>query len=137
MPRLEYVLWGIERHESRSGGDKWKCLPITPHILEKLWEVWAPQGHTQDTKLIWAAATLCSFAFLRAGELATPLPTCFDPEIYLCMADIAVDSLLSPLILQVTPKQSKTNPYHGRSHLVNWENGYEAVPCGCNVGLYC
>ena len=80
MPRLEYVLRGIKRSESEDGGGGWERLPITPHILQQLWGVWAPMGHLRDTKLIWALATIKSsiaetghILFLSVQSLMSPL----------------------------------------------------------------
>ena len=40
-----------------------------------------------------------------------PAASLYDPVVHLCVADIAVDSLLAPSIMNVTIKQSKTNPF--------------------------
>ena len=111
MPRLEYVLRGIKHSEGELGVSRQERLPITPHILIKLRQVWALEGELQNTKLIWAASTLCFFAFLRVGEMSYPTATTYDPEVHLCVQDIAVDDPLSPAVLQVTIKQSKTDPF--------------------------
>ena len=49
MPRLDYVIRGIKRQETERGGNSRERLPITPHILCRLWEVWAPDGHLYGT----------------------------------------------------------------------------------------
>ena len=111
MPHLKYVMRGIKRVQAEGGSKAKECLPITPHILRQLHEVWAPKRKEWDTKLIWAASTLCFFGFLRVGEMTTPSTSHFDPEAHLCIADIAVDNLQSPSIMHVTIKQSKTDPF--------------------------
>ena len=128
MPRLEYVLRGIKQKEAENGANNRECLPIMPHILGRLWEVWATTGHLQDTKLIWAASTLCFFAFLRAGEISTPSTTSYDPATNLCMADIAVDEPLSPSVLHVTIKQSKTDPFRKGVQLSIGRTGTRLCP---------
>ena len=60
-------------------------------------------------KMIWAATTLCFFGFMRVGELTTLAVSLYDPDMHLCVADIAVDSLCAPLIMNIMIKQSKTN----------------------------
>ena len=63
MPRLEYVLKGIKRVQAEEGSTIKERLPITPHILRRLREVWAPKGDKWDTKMIWAAATYVSLVY--------------------------------------------------------------------------
>ena len=128
MPQLDYVLRGIKCQETERGGNSRERLPITPHILRRLWEVWAPDSHLRDTKLVWAAATLCFFAFLRAGELTTPTTTTYDPNVHLCLADIAVDDPLSPSLLQVGIKQSKTDPFRKGVRLSIGRTGTKLCP---------
>ena len=111
MPRLEYVLRGIKRCEAEKGENGRERLPITSHILRQLREVWSSEEQHHDTKLIWAASTLCFFAFLWAGELSTHSAHAYDPDVHLCVRDIALDDPLSPTILQVSIKQSETDPF--------------------------
>ena len=111
MPCLEYVMRGVKRAESESGGGGREWLPITPHILRQLLGVWAPTGHQQDTKLIWAASTLCFFAFMRAGELSTPTSASYNGDVHLCVQAISVDDTHFPIVMHVQIKQSKTDPF--------------------------
>ena len=86
-------------------------LSITPHILRQLREIWAPEGHQWNTKLIWAASTPCFFVFTRAEKLSTPTSTSFDAKVHLCVQDIVVDDPRHPSVMQVHIKQSKTDPF--------------------------
>lgn len=137
VPCLEYVLRGIKRREAKKREGGRHQLPITPHILSHLWEVWAPEGYAPDTILIWAAATLCFFAFLQAGEMTTPSTSSCDPNFHLCLADIAVDNLNSPLIMQIAIKQSKADPLRQRSLPGSQADWYQIVPSGDCVGFHC
>ena len=128
MPRLDYVMRGIKRAESESGGGGRERLPITPHILHQLLGVWAPTGHLRDTKLIWAASTLCFFAFLRAGELCTPSSTSYDSDVHVCVQDISVDDTQSPSVMQVRIKQSKTDPFRKGVSLAIGRTGTKLCP---------
>ena len=128
MPRVEYVLRGVKRSEAEKGLVSQERLPITPHILRQLWEVWASEGQLRDTKLIWAASTLCFFAFLRAGELSTPSTTSYDPNVHLCMRDITVDDPLSPSVMQIFIKQSKTDPFRKGVRLSIGRTGTKLCP---------
>ena len=67
-----------------------------PYTVSSVGGVGPRRSPIRDTKLVWAAATLCFFVFLRAGELTTPTTTTYDPNVHLCLADIAVDDPLSP-----------------------------------------
>ena len=48
---------------------------------------------------------------MRVGELTAPAVSLYDPDVHLCVADIAVDSLRAPSIIHITIKQSKTDPF--------------------------
>ena len=74
MLRLEYAVKGFRK---LSGGPVCSCLPITPTILGKLKlkMVWAQSADQTDTTMLWAAACMCFFGFLRSGESR---PVCHD-----------------------------------------------------------
>ena len=62
--------------------------------------------------------------------------TTYEPGVHLCVEDIAVDDPLSPAVLQVTIKQSKTDPFR-KGVSVNRSDRNKVVPGGCNVRLSC
>ena len=84
MPRLEYVMKGIKRHQSMVDGASRTHLPITPSLLWTLKEVWSASGAERDTKLMWVACYLCFFGFMRAGELTVPNNEEFNKAVLLC-----------------------------------------------------
>ena len=43
-----------------------------PQILEKLKRVWQGYPSKRDAAMLWAAATMCFFGFLRSGEVVAP-----------------------------------------------------------------
>lgn len=61
--------------------------------------------------MFWAACTLGYFGFLRSAEFTVPSLASFSPEIHLSVADIAVDSQLSPSCIRLRIKASKTDPF--------------------------
>ena len=61
--------------------------------------------------MMWATCCLAFFGFLRCGEFTVPNQREFDVNTHLSVTDIAVDSKTSPSVIQVTIKQSKTDPF--------------------------
>ena len=110
-PQLDLVMRGVKRAEAEKGVTARERLPISPGILSQLKGVWSSSGHTHDTKMIWAACTLCFFAFLRAGEMTVPNNQAFDESAHLSITDVAVDDASNPSVLQIRIKQSKTDPF--------------------------
>ena len=111
MPRLEYVLGGIKRVEASSGRQTRTRLPITPDILMKLRDIWLAPPVQPDTLMLWAAACIGFFGFLRAGEFTVPSPEAYDPEVHLNLGDLALDSHTHPTLVRLKIKQSKTDPF--------------------------
>ena len=110
MPRLEYILKGIRRDGATSGSAPRKeRQPITPQLLSRIFGVWRDRSDLRDTKMLWAAACLAFFAFLRVGEFTSPSVNKFDSEADLALADVSIDSSHSPSMVFVHLKQSKTD----------------------------
>ena len=61
--------------------------------------------------MLWAAALLCFFGFLRSGEITIPKASAYDPTIHLSLADLAFDHAVQPSVMQITLKASKTDPF--------------------------
>ena len=87
MPQVEYIMRGIKKREAAKGTTSRERLPVTPAILHQLKSVWAPSGHTRDTKLILAACCLGFLGFLRAGEMTVPSEGAYDPDAHLNVVD--------------------------------------------------
>ena len=94
-----------------TGGPTRTRLPITLPLLAQLQEAWQASVSTKDTSMLWAAATMCFFGFLRVGEVVTPSDLEFNLDVHLSAADVSVDSHSSPLYVAVTIKASKTDPF--------------------------
>ena len=109
-PMLQYVLRGIKRSPTRTA--RQLRLPITPTILRTLKQQWQTMAaRDQDYIMLWAACCMGFFGFMRAGEFAVQRQCDFDPSVSLCPGDVAVDSHRNPSVIQVTLKQSKTDPF--------------------------
>ena len=111
MPRLEYVLKGIRKkgahsHSIKKHRDR---QPLTPSSMRQLFEVWKKHPDVRDAKMLWAAACLAFFGFLRVGEFTSPSINSFDKDIHLSLADVSVDSTTEPKMLFIRLKQSKTD----------------------------
>ena len=110
MPRLQQVLKGIKYQQAAKQLKGRSRLPITPAILMKLKSIWL-SNPSLDNIMLWAAASLCFFGFLRSGEITVPSDQAFDPRAHLTISDITVDSFKSPKMLKVKIKASKTDPF--------------------------
>ena len=120
MARLEYVIREVKRLKS---GPSRTRLPITLPLLTQLRRSWVANRLRRDALMLWAAAAMCFFGFLRAGEVVVPSDSAFDPNVYLSYTDISVDSHSFPTYVAVNIKASKTDPfrrgvtvYLGRTH---------------------
>lgn len=116
MARLEQVLKGIKAVQSR-GPRKTERLPITPNHLSKLREVWSHGGNKFEGQMLWAAASLCFFGFMRSGEITIPSASSYDEGAHLSFKDVAVDCVQAPRILRVHLKASKTDPFRVGVHI--------------------
>ena len=110
MAWLHYVLQGTAR--IARGIPRPLRLPITLDILVRLFHVWKALPDRYEASLLWAAATLGFFGFLRAGEF-TVVPN--SDQVPLTLGDVQVDSHANPTLLAVTLRASKTDPF-GAGH---------------------
>ncbi len=95
LPRLHYVLRGVNRSQGEEGGDSRERLPITPPLLHRIKAIWECQASDPDTVMLWAACCLAFFGFLRAGEFTVPGDTGYDYSTHLSWGDLAVDDPVS------------------------------------------
>jgi len=109
MPQLEYVSKGVKKMTAcRSARPR---LPITPSILRQLRQFWQTLPNRHDALMLWAAACMCFFGFLRAGEVVIPSASGYDSSVHLSQGDVRVDNTARPQYLEVRIKASKTDPF--------------------------
>lgn len=122
--QLDLLLRGVQRKKPSSQD---KRLPITPMILEKIYEVLNRDPSDYENKLLWAACCIGFFGFLRSGEF-TSQSDMFDPTWHLSIQDIAVDSTTNPSLLQVLIKGSKTDQLRQGVTIVMGRTGSHICP---------
>ena len=106
--RLERVLCRVKWLQGT--GTK-QSLPITIAILRKLYKI-INLNDFSDV-LFWAACLTGFFGFLRCGEFTTN-SSHFDVNTNLSLNDIQVDKHISPMVVLINIKASKTNQFrHG------------------------
>lgn len=137
MSRLEYILKGIRREAAHSSAMKRSRdrQPLTPHSMKKLFEEWKKLPVVSDAKMLWAAACLAYFGFLRVGEFTSPTTKTFDKNAHLSMTDITVDNPAEPTMLFVRLKQSKTDQLrHGVTIVLGKSHKFPLCPLSAMLG---
>ena len=110
LPQLAYVLKGIRRQQGpRLKVDK--RLPITPAELRILKDVWAKRSPFYDAAMLWAAVCTGFFGFMRAREFTVSSVAAFDASVHLAPQDVSIDSHVTPSVVRIHLKQSKTDPF--------------------------
>ena len=132
MPQLQYVLKGVKRKQV--GKPKRVRLPITLEILGLLHSSWQHLPSRSDAAMLWAAATLCFFAFLRMGEVVVPSDSGFDPRVHLAYGDVRVNSTTDPQWMEVHIKQSKCDQFGSGVKLAVGVSGAVICPVAAMLG---
>ena len=128
MARLEQVIKGTKHQFARRSPGSRQRLPITPTLLKGMRKVWEKDARNYDNIMLWAAACLCYFGFLRAGEMTVPSESEYDEGVHLNYSDIAVDSKTNPLLLRVRIKASKTDPFRLGTNIFIGKTSNELCP---------
>ena len=113
--QLSLLMKGARRTKPSKGDQR---LPITPLILNKMYEILNREPQKYENKLLWAACCLGLFAFLSSGEFTIKPGEDFDPTWHLTINDISVDSLTDPSKIQIHIKGSKTDQWRKGIHLL-------------------
>lgn len=94
MPRLEQVIRGIKLTQAKGN----KRLPISIEVQGKMRESWQLVA-SQDSGMLWAAASVCFFGFMRSGEITIPSEGDYEEGAHLSFHDVTVDSFTNPQVL--------------------------------------
>lgn len=127
MARLEQVMKGIKAVQAKLP-KKAPRLPITPELLLIMKQSWKQMAAKWNSIMLWAAAALCFFGFLRSGEITVPSDSSFDEGVHLMFDDVAVDSTANPRVLKVRIKASKTDPFRVGVNIFVGRTGNELCP---------
>ena len=112
LPRLGLLQAGMKRVRAEQSSTCTKQrLPITPHQLRQIRELWNARAADMDTMMLWAAVTSCFFGFFRSGKITALLAAASDPAVHLAWGDVAVDNVQNLSVVRVHLKQSKCNQF--------------------------
>ena len=109
--------------------------PMTVEVLEVLRVSWSLSPGGVDAKMLWAAAALAFFGFMRSGELTIPSTGGFNPGTHLSWQDMATDSVTSPTVVKVRLKASKTDQAKQGCTLIVGSTGNELCPVAEVLGF--
>ena len=107
-PKLGYVTRGFKKLAIVKQRPR---LPITPPILRQLKRAWETMEDSFNGRMLWAAACMCFFGFLRTGEVVISSQALYDAEIHLSIDDVKLDNRDKPSYLLVQIKASKTDVF--------------------------
>ena len=124
-PKLGYVIRGFKK---RATAKQRPRLPITPVILRQLKRVWEAMEDSFNGRMLWAAACMCFFGFLRTGEVVVPSESLYDAETHLSVGDVRLDSQDKPTCLLVQIKASKTDVFRKGNTVYLGITGTELCP---------
>ncbi len=88
-----------------------KRLPITAAELKILKDVWAKRSPFYNAAMLWAAVCTGFFGFMRAGEFTVSSVAAFDSSVHLAPQNVSIDSHVTPSVMRIHLKQSKTDPF--------------------------
>ena len=128
LPRLGLLQAGVKRVRAERGATVKRRLPITPHHLRQIREVWNARAADMDITMLWAAVTSCFFGFFRAGEITVPSAAAFDPAVHLAWGDVAVDNVSNPSVVRVHLKRSKCDQFGNGVDVFLGRTGNELCP---------
>ena len=109
-PYLELVIRGIKKDQLQAKSP-WQRLTITADIMVSIYKILACTLNEPHCIMMWAACCIAFFGFLHCSEFTVPTQQEFSPEVHLTVRDIAIDDKVTPSVVRITIKQSKTDPF--------------------------
>jgi len=89
-------------------------LPITIEMFHSIQTLLSKRTPSFYNNTLLAMCCFAFFRFLRVSEFTIPIEGSYDPSHHLSLGDIAVDNRKKPRLLQLSLKESKTDPFkHG------------------------
>ncbi len=107
MDRLTQLKKGLARMEAVGGGSPQAREPVKWVHMRAMQSAWRSKG--ERGTMLWAAACMCFFGCLRAGEALAPESGEFDAKAHLSWEDVQLDKAKSPGWIRVRIKESKTD----------------------------
>ncbi len=135
MPKLGQVVRGVQRWRSEQGRRQRQRKPMTVEVLEVLRTSWSVTPGGIDAKMLWAAATLAFFGFMRSGELTIPSTRGFNPYVHLTWQDVANDNTANSTVVKVCLKASQTDQLRQGCTLVVGRTGDKLCPVAAVLGF--
>ena len=112
--------------QARGGSQPKPRLPITPDFLDILCRQWLCLPHNSDYIMLWTAACMGFFGFLRAGEFTVPTAQSYDPEVHLSLCDMALGSHSAPSLIAFASSKARQT-HSGRKWMFFLEEPFP--PC--------
>ena len=131
MAKLKQVIRRVQRLREEQGQQRRRRKPMTVQVLRRSWS--AAQGGL-DAKIMWAAATLSFFGFMRSGEVMVPSTRAYDPSRHLSWQDVSTDSVANPTVVRVTLKISKTDQVRQGCTVIVGRTGDKLCPVTAVLG---
>ncbi len=107
MAKLAQIRKGVSRVEAVEGKQTLQRHPVKWAHMRALKESWSLDG--DKGVMLWAAACMCFFGCLRAGEALAPDDGKFDENAHLGWEDVELENTKSPKWIRVRIKESKTD----------------------------
>lgn len=125
MAKLAQIRRGWERWEVSNGPKSLVRHPVRWHHMKALQVAWAKEK--ERGCMLWAAACMCFFGCLRAGEALAPETGEFDVGAHLAWADVEIGSRDGKQVIRVRIKESKTDKLRKGAYV--WLESVEGPVC--------
>ena len=126
MPRLRQILKDVKVECDKQGKASRSRLPIIPSILKRLKSTWLGGNPLYEALMLWSASLTTFFSFCCSGKITVENENKYDPNAHLSFGDVSVNNAVSPSVVSLNIKYSKTDP--GR-------HGYQVVLGNTNDDL--